>query len=625
MSDLVPPTTNLNEEKEEKEIQKDNEEGKKEIQKENEEGKKEIQKENEEDVKEDKNEDIKEDEIEKSEEEKEKSESSKESNSESEESKKSKESKDKDENNSEENDEADEDDDDDDVDDNGGDSEESSDEDRQKDPHHGYLNSKTEYKNIFNDLGKNDFLYGFKQNKFYKIVDYKNLGEGRIQIYKYELKELKTENKEQKVNVKLVKNIQYMASIYGSAKIEETDKTEKDDKNKDIEEKEIKDKKDTENKNNNKDNQNIPEKNNEEIEEEKKDKNNSEKKEEVKTKENKEKAKDKQLEENPEKANDQKPEEKPENEGTKEDENKTKEKEEGKKAEKSSKNKKAKKPKNSNLKVVIKDFKEYTIFQKIRVIYLNSINNPVIFYYKININTTIKEIIEQFTSLFHYRREGYKDKIPLSIFINGKMHSISNSTRNKFFIPTKFDYKNDYVLILEKQVSKLIEFDLNTTYNRVNLRSAVVPHVVYNSLYNFEIESFLISKDMNFLDCQIYEVKKDINLRQFTDNEYTIKQKFKEFLDLNWKDKSTFLTSFISVKAKKGKDSYNCYLFELNRKFILLQGKIYIFVIKSSNKKIKTFGGKDIMTDGILIVSRNDKSIINGFRGKPISDFKAYS
>ena len=143
--------------------------------------------------------------------------------------------------------------------------------------------------------------------------------------------------------------------------------------------------------------------------------------------------------------------------------------------------------------------------------------------------------------------------------------------------------------------------------------------------YDLFLGEVRISKNMDFLDCQIYELKKDINIRQFTDNENTMKQKMKEFLDLNWKEKTTLLTSFQSVKAKKSKDSYKANLFVLNRNFILLQGKMYIFVIRASNKKIYTFYGDDISSDGILIISRNDKSIINGFRGKPISDFRANS
>jgi hypothetical protein len=52
---------------------------------------------------------------------------------------------------------------------------------------------------------------------------------------------------------------------------------------------------------------------------------------------------------------------------------------------------------------------------------------------------------------------------------------------------------------------------------------------------------------------------------------------------------------------------------------------MYIFLIKSNNKKVDAFIGRDITVDGIFIVSKGDKSIINGFRGKPISDFTAYS
>ena len=552
---------------------------------------KEEEKENEEKEEEKENEEEKE-------EEKEKSESSKDSDSESDESKESKKGKGKKEKDSEENEEDDDEDDDVDDDDNDeGNSDETDSYRKQKDPYHEYLNSKIQFTSFFSCISRNDYVYGIKQNKFYKIVDTKNLSrDKKAQIYQFELKELKPENKDKKVNIKLMKNMQYMTSLYGEAKETEKDLQQKETK-------EINDK----NENNNKDNKN----NSEDL--------NS----------NKEKKEEKEIKE--ENKEDKSEEKKEKNEIEKKEKNEieNKEKEKGKDKEKNLENpykkKNKKKQKNNNLTVVIKDLLEYTFFQKIRVIYLNSLNNAVVLYLKIDINTTIIEIINKFASLYHYKSNSRSDKLPLSIFINGKMHSISNNTKCKFFIPTKFDYKNDYVLILEKQITKLNEYELSTSYNNLNLKGIVVPHVVYNSLYNFEIDSFLISKNMDFLDCQIYELKKDINIRQFTDNENTMKQKMKEFLDLNWKEKTTLLTSFQSVKAKKSKDSYKANLFVLNRNFILLQGKMYIFVIRASNKRIYTFYGDDISSDGILIISRNDKSIINGFRGKPISDFRANS
>ena len=610
MSEQTQQNNESKEGKEEKEIPQEN--------KENKEDTKEEKNENKQQNKEDKKENIKENEEEKSEEEdKEKSESSKGSDSESEGSEESKESKKSKEKKSEENEEDDDEDDDEDIDDdddNEGNSEESSDNDKQKDPYHGYLNSKTEYKNFFSNICTKDFVYGFKQNKFYKIIDYKNLsGDRRAQIYQFELKEIKTENKvNQKSNIKLKKNIQYMASIYGKAIENEINTKEENIKGQDMKDKDNNnDKNISEIQNNekteetkNKDNKDIPDKNEEvKIEESKEIK--TEEKKEVKTEEN---SAEKEEQKSSKKTNKNQEDKKKEND---------------KNAEKKSKNKNKNKPKNSNMTVVIKDLTEYTFFQKIRVVYLNALNNPEVFDLKININTTIKDILNQFAALYHYKLDRYSDKIPVCIFINGKMHSISNKTRSKYFIPTRFDYKNDYILILEKQSTKLKEYDVPTYNNEINLRGAVIPHVVYNSLYNFEVDSFIISKNLTFLDCQIYELKKNISIRQFTDNERTIKQKLKGFLDLNWKEKCTYVTSFKSVKAQKSKDNYRANLFELNRKFLLLQGKMYIFLIKSSNKKIYTFYGKDISTDGIYIVSRNDKSLINGFRAKAISDFKA--
>ena len=385
--------SDLNQEKAEPKEEKEKTKETKEEEKENniiQEEEKEISNENKEDPKE--KEEEKEDEKE-NEEEKEKSESSKESDSES---KESKESKDKKEKDSEENEEIDDEDDDmdDDNDNDEGNSDETDSYRKQKDPYHGYLNSKTEFSSFFSDISNNWYLYGFNQNKFFKIVDSKNLSrDKKAQIYQFELKELKPENKDKKINIKLMNNIRYMASLYGEAK-----ETEKDLKLKVT--KEISDKSNQSDKIITKDNISI--KNNSE-----KLKNNIEKKEEKETKEE-------------DKGN--KPEEK-------KSQNEDKEKEKGKDKEKNLENpykkKNKKKKKNSNLTVVIKDLSEYTFFQKIRVIYLNSLNNSVVFSLKININTSINEIIKKFASLYHYKHNSRSEKIPLCIFINGKMHSLS--------------------------------------------------------------------------------------------------------------------------------------------------------------------------------------------------------
>ena len=75
---------------------------------------------------------------------------------------------------------------------------------------------------------------------------------------------------------------------------------------------------------------------------------------------------------------------------------------------------------------------------------------------------------------------------------------------------------------------------------------------------------------------------------------------------------------------RKSKDNYDGNCFEINRKFILSHGKIYIFVVTSSNKRVYTFNPRDFHNNGLIIVTRDDKGILNGFKAKRISDFIAY-
>ena len=51
---------------------------------------------------------------------------------------------------------------------------------------------------------------------------------------------------------------------------------------------------------------------------------------------------------------------------------------------------------------------------------------------------------------------------------------------------------------------------------------------------------------------------------------------------------------------------------------------MYIFLITSSNKKMYAFNPRHISKEGLFIVSKDDKSILNGFKAKKISDFIAY-
>ncbi len=240
-------------------------------------------------------------------------------------------------------------------------------------------------------------------------------------------------------------------------------------------------------------------------------------------------------------------------------------------------------------------------------------------------NCCINDIITKFIKLYHVPCDRYIEKFPLLFFINNKKYATSSKIRNKYFIPSKFDYKNDYIIILEKENNLLYELDLGTRNTYLNLKGAKITHFVCSLYYNFLLESFVISKNVAELECDIYEIKKEVYLEMDPDNnEKMTKKRIKDFLDLNWKDRANYITTIKSGNIKKSKENYDAICFEINRKFILTHGKMYVFLVTAPNKKIYAFNNRHISRDGLIIISKDDKSILNGFKLRKISDLIAY-
>ena len=243
----------------------------------------------------------------------------------------------------------------------------------------------------------------------------------------------------------------------------------------------------------------------------------------------------------------------------------------------------------------------------------------------ININCSINNIVNQFQKLYHIPCDRYSDeKPPLIVFINNKKYSPLNKTDRKYFTPNKFDYKNDYLIILEKESHKLAEIDMGTRNNYINLKGEKIPHFVFSSYYNLQVDGFIISKNILYLECEVYELKKELNFSVDPENEKTTKKKAREFLDLNWKEKSSLVSIIKSGALRKSKENYDANCFEINRKFVLAHGKVYIFLVTSCNKKVYAFNPRRVAKEGLVIVSKDDRAILSGFKCKKISDFIAY-
>jgi hypothetical protein len=285
---------------------------------------------------------------------------------------------------------------------------------------------------------------------------------------------------------------------------------------------------------------------------------------------------------------------------------------------------------NKNLKNIInisyKDFSNYKIHQRIKIKYINYLNMYLELEISININCSIKDMIEIFSKMYHIPERSFLCLTPyLVVIINNIKYSQYNDIKNKYFIPNKFDYNNDYVIIIEKEYFNFKEVDLGSYSNYLNLKKEKVPHFVCSLYYNFEIGAFIVSKCCLKLECEIYELKMDkyVNI-DFYDEKKT-KNRIKEFLDLNLKEKTKLISVIKSDDIKKVVDNFNGIGFKINKKLNLIHGKMYIFLVSSPDNKIYSFNPRSISKEGLIIVSKNDKSILIGFEAKKISDFEVGS
>ena len=282
---------------------------------------------------------------------------------------------------------------------------------------------------------------------------------------------------------------------------------------------------------------------------------------------------------------------------------------------------------NKKLKNVInisyKEYSNYKIHQRIKIKYINYLNKYLELEISININCSIKDMSEIFSKMYHIPNRSILHLTPsLVIIINNIKYWQYNDIKNKYFIPNKFDYNNDYVIIIEKEYFDFKEVDLGSYSNYLNLKNEKVPHFVCSLYYNFEIGAFIVSKCCLKLECEIYELKIDKYFNIDFYDEKKTKNKIKEFLDLNWKEKTKLISVIKSDEIKKVVDNFNGIGFKINKKLKLIHGKMYIFLVSSPDNKIYTFNPRSISKEGLIIVSKNDKSILIGFEAKKISDFE---
>ena len=280
--------------------------------------------------------------------------------------------------------------------------------------------------------------------------------------------------------------------------------------------------------------------------------------------------------------------------------------------------------KNEAIIITEKNFHKYSVNVKAKIYYLNYMSKKYTFNLIVNINWTPKDFVNYFSLLYHIPIEKSSDKTILTLFVNDKQLSTkelsSGKHSNYIFSPQNFKTQKDYVLVLEHENFNVINIDLGSKNSKYNFNGGKIPHIVFSSHNNFVVDSIIVSNKLEFLDCDVYAFKDEyyFNLERNV-GKYNFK-KAKDFLSSSdWKNKCKYITSIKSIKSSLYKNNEDAMIFSISPNLILQHDKSYVFVISSPNFNINVFssGSGD---QGLFIISSDDKSILNGFICKKISD-----
>ena len=270
------------------------------------------------------------------------------------------------------------------------------------------------------------------------------------------------------------------------------------------------------------------------------------------------------------------------------------------------------------------DNKNFSIYKKIKMYYLNYMNKKYCFDIIININWKLKSFVNLIAKLYHIPHTKAPKKSIINLFLKNKFYEgkdIANS-KEKVFVPSSFNYEKDYILVLEKENfdSERIMFGYKNIKN--NFKGEKIPHIVLCLYNNYFIETLMLSKELNFLECEIYTFNNEViyNLNRKI-GEYKLKTRKDAYLSLllsDWKNKCNYVTSLKGIIYSFNKYDKVAY-FSISPKITLCHNKAYVFLITSPNLNINAFEPK-YEDNGLSVFSLNDKAILKGFIGKKISD-----
>jgi len=265
---------------------------------------------------------------------------------------------------------------------------------------------------------------------------------------------------------------------------------------------------------------------------------------------------------------------------------------------------------------------KFSVFKRIKIHYLNYLNNKLTFTVLININTRLNDFVNILAKMYHFPNQKSLNKYNLTLFIKGDQYTGKslNNSKDRLFVPSKFDYDKDYVFVLEYQNFDIINIDLGSKNSKYNFQGEKVPHIVFSSYNNFCLESILVSNKLSYLECDIYVFKDELCLNVDRNiGKYNFRKAKDILSSINWKDKCKFLTTIKSINSSSYKNNDDAISFSITSNLILRHNKTYIFLINTPKRNINVFNS-GCGDQGLFIISSDDKAILNGFTCKKLSD-----
>jgi hypothetical protein len=222
----------------------------------------------------------------------------------------------------------------------------------------------------------------------------------------------------------------------------------------------------------------------------------------------------------------------------------------------------------------------------------------------VNINNDFKDFSECFKGI-----NNIQSNIEI-VYKNEKITSLSSYK----FTPDKYDYENDYIIVLElKNTNDIsIKTNLNTKYEICNKGN--VPHLIIPK-ENVKVELIKVPPQFQSINIDIYQTS--LNLVHFSVSKQ--KNLGQKFLAGNWKNDVTLIQNILCSNSKN--KTYDSKEFVISQDLYLKNGITYIFDMNVPSTHIKVNHKKAYTCDSANFIAQKDKMFIIGYDGKSISDF----